>query len=183
MATKELTTKISIWQDEFKILYQYDLIDHVNTRIKKTESILQKMQKRNLPLTYQNMIENINDIAGVRIVCPLKKDIFSIRDFIKKIPGVSVLKEKDYVTHPKKSGYSSYHLIVEVPVVLSQANVYVKIEIQIRTIAMDFWASLEHKMKYKSTEELNKKQAKEWVNCAKIIHKLDNQMMLLNNIT
>lgn len=180
LAIRELETKIGILKDEFKIFYDYDLIDHVNARIKSPESIVHKMEKRNIQFTYKSMIENINDIAGVRIVCPLKKDIFSVKELIKKIPYMNILKEKDYITYPKKSGYSSYHLIVEIPVTLSKQNIYVKVEIQIRTIAMDFWASLEHKMKYKPEEEISKKEAKEWINCAKMIHKLDNKMMLLN---
>lgn len=180
MAIRELETKIGILKDEFKIFYHYELIDHVDTRIKEPKSITEKMKKRQIKLTYQDMIENINDIAGIRVVCPLKKDIFSIKELIEKLPGINILKEKDYVTHPKKSGYSSYHLIVEVPVALSRQTIYVKAEIQIRTIAMDFWSSLEHKMKYKPEEEISKQEAKEWVNCAKIINKLDNKMMLLN---
>lgn len=180
VAIKELDTKIAILKEESKLFYDYELIDHVNTRIKSPESIIKKMKKRNIELTYKDMIENINDIAGIRIVCPLKKDINSIKDFLKKLPGINVLKEKDYITNPKKSGYSSYHLILEVPVMLAKQNIYVKVEVQIRTIAMDFWASLEHKMKYKSEEEISKKESKEWVNCAKIINKLDNKMMLLN---
>lgn len=180
IAIRELETKIGILKDEFKIFYDYNLIDHVNTRIKNPESIIHKMKKRKIPLTYKNMIEDINDIAGIRIVCPLKKDIFSIRNLIQKIPGINILKEKDYVTYPKKSGYSSYHLILEVPITLSRQNVYVKVEIQIRTIAMDFWASLEHKVKYKPEEKISQKESKEWINCAKMINKLDNKMMLLN---
>lgn len=180
VASREIKTKIEILKDEFKILYQYDLIDHVDTRIKEPKSIINKMKKRKIDFTYKDMIENINDIAGVRIVCPLKKDIFSIKELIRKLPGVNILKEKDYVTQPKKSGYSSYHLIIEVPVTLSSQNIYVKVEIQIRTIAMDFWATLEHKVKYKPEEKISKQEAKEWVNCAKIINKLDNKMMLLN---
>lgn len=180
IAIRELETKIGILKDEFQTFYNYNLIDHIDTRIKTTESIIQKMKKRKIQLTYKNMIENINDIAGIRIICPLKKDIFSIKDILKNIPGINILKEKDYVTNPKKSGYSSYHIIVEVPVTLSQQNIYVKVEIQIRTMAMDFWSTLEHKMKYKSEEELTKKESKEWINCAKIINKLDNKMMLLN---
>lgn len=180
VAIRELETTIGVLKDEFKLFYDYELIDHIDTRIKKPESIIQKMKKRNLSLTYQEMIENINDIAGVRVVCPLKKDIFSTRDLIQKLPGVNILKEKDYITKPKKSGYSSYHLIVEVPVALSSCNIYVKVEIQIRTIAMDFWSTLEHKMKYKPEEQITKQESKEWVNCAKMIHKLDHKMMLLN---
>ncbi len=181
VAIRELETKIEILKDEFKIFYDYELMDYIDTRIKTAESIMQKMQKRNIPLTYRYMIENINDIAGIRIICPLKKDIFSIKELIQKLPGINILKEKDYITHPKKSGYSSYHLIVEVPVTLSHQNIYVKVEIQIRTIAMDFWSTLEHKVKYKSDLKLSPKESKEWVNCAKIINKLDQKMMLLNN--
>lgn len=180
IAIRELENKIGILKDEFKIFYDYDLIDHLDTRIKEPESIIQKMKKRNIQLTYKNMIENINDIAGIRIVCPLKKDIFSVKDFIQKLPNINVLKEKDYITYPKKSGYSSYHLIVQVPITLAQKNIYVKVEIQIRTVAMDFWANLEHKMKYKTDKEISKKESREWINYAKIINKIDNKMMLLN---
>ena len=150
IAIRELETKIGILQDESKIFYDYDLIDHVSSRIKKPESIMNKMEKRGYPFTYQEMIENINDIAGIRIICPLKKDVFSVKDLIKKIPGIHILKEKDYLTNPKESSYSSYHMILEVPVTLSQNMIYVKVELQIRTLAMDFWANLEHKIKYKS---------------------------------
>lgn len=180
IAIRELETKIGILKDEFKIFYHYDLIDHIDTRIKKSESIIHKMKKRKIACNYKDMIENINDIAGIRIVCPLKKDIFSTKNLIQKLPGINILKEKDYITQPKKSGYSSYHLIVEVPVTLSSQNIYVKVEIQIRTIAMDFWASLEHKVKYKPEEKISKQEAKEWINCAKMINKLDNKMMMLN---
>lgn len=180
IAIRELENKIGILKDEFKIFYNYDLIDHVDTRIKEPESIIHKMKKRNIQLTYKNMIENINDIAGIRIVCPLKKDIFSVKDLIQKLPNINVLKEKDYITYPKKSGYSSYHLIVQVPITIAQKNIYVKVEIQIRTIAMDFWANLEHKMKYKTEAEISKKESREWINYAKMINKIDNKMMLLN---
>ena len=180
IAIRELETKISILQDESKIFYNYDLIDHVSTRIKDPKSIMKKMQKKGYLFTYQEMIENINDIAGIRIICPLKKDVFSVRDLIKKIPGVHILKEKDYITHPKESGYSSYHIILEVPVSLSKSRIYVKVELQIRTLAMDFWANLEHKIKYKPEGEVNKKVSKDLVSYAKMVNKLDNKMMLLN---
>ena len=180
MAIEELETKISILQKEFKVFYNYDLIDHVNTRIKEPASILNKMNKNGYELTYKEMIENINDIAGVRIICQLKDDIFKIRNLIEKVPGINIEQEKDYVNYPKESGYSSYHMIVEVPVTLSKQIIYVKVEIQIRTLAMDFWASLEHKMKYKSEKEVDKKTSKELVNYAKIVNKLDSKIMLLN---
>lgn len=181
-AIKELKTKMEIIQDEFKIFYNYDLIDHIDTRIKEPDSIINKMNNKKCDITYKEMIDKINDVAGIRVICPIKKDIFTLRNLIVKIPGVNVIKEKDYVTHPKESGYSSYHLIVEVPISLSNSNIYVKVEVQIRTLAMDFWANLEHKMKYKTKEKVDKKTSKEWINYAKIINKLDNKIMLMNNL-
>ena len=180
MAIKELNTKIEIFKEEFKTFYDYDLVDHINTRIKSPKSIIQKMKKKECKLTYKEMIENINDIAGIRVVCPLQKDIYSIKNLIQNIPGIETLKEKDYITQPKESGYSAYHIILGVPVMLSKQLIYVKVEVQIRTMAMDFWSSLEHKMKYKTKEEPSKKKSKEWVNCVKAINKLDEKMMLLN---
>ena len=177
VASKELQTKLEIIKDEFKLFYDYDLIDHMQTRIKKPDSIVNKMKSRGLDFTYQNMIENINDIAGIRVICPLKKDVFSVRDLVRNIPGVRILKEKDYINNPKKSGYSSYHMILEVPISLSNKHMYVKVEVQIRTMAMDFWATLEHKLKYKPQSEITKASSKELVTCAKMVHKLDNKMM------
>lgn len=180
-ALKELEVQMNIIKDEFKIMYNYDLIDHINSRIKEPKSIIKKMEKKGYEKTYLNLIEKINDIAGIRIVCNLKDDIFFIRDLIKNISDIRILKEKDYVTTPKESGYSSYHMIVEVPVRLTQNTIYVKCEIQIRTLAMDFWASFEHKVKYKSDQDLSKKASKELVSYAKIINKFDNKMMGLKN--
>ena len=180
MGIRELETKLDIIKDEFKIFYDCDLIDHISTRIKSPESIINKMKKKKCELTYKEMIEYINDIAGIRVITPLKKDIYTVRNLIEQIPGLNVLKEKDYIVKPKESGYSSYHMIVEVPVTLSKQVIYVKVEIQIRTMAMDFWASLEHKMKYKSKEKVSNKVSKDLVSYAKIVSKLDNKMMLLN---
>ena len=128
-----------------------------------------------------NLIEKINDVAGIRIVCTLKDDIFFIKDLIKQNPYINVLEEKDYVTNPKKSGYSSYHMIVEVPVYLTRKTINVKCEIQIRTLAMDFWARFEHKVKYKSENKIGDKASKELVSCAKMIGKFDNKMAVLKN--
>ena len=138
MAITELETKMNILQKEFKVFYNYDLIDHINTRIKEPDSIVNKMKKKGYELTYKEMIENINDIAGVRIICQLKDDIFKIRNLIEELPGIQIEKEKDYVNHPKESGYSSYHMIIKIPVTLSKQTIYVKVEVQIRTMAMDF---------------------------------------------
>lgn len=176
-ALKQLELQMNIIKDEFKLIYNYDLIDHIDTRIKEPKSIVKKMEKKKYDKTYLNLIEKINDIAGIRIVCTLKDDIFFIRDLVKQIPDIHVLKEKDYVTNPKESGYSSYHMIVEVPVKLTQKTIYVKCEIQIRTLAMDFWASFEHKVKYKTKSDVNPKMSKELVSCAKMINKFDTKMI------
>ena len=181
-ALKQLELQMNIIKEEFKIMYNYDLIDHIDTRIKEPKSIVKKMEKKKYKKTYYNLIEKINDIAGMRIVCTLKDDIFFIKDLVKQIPDIHILNEKDYVTNPKPSGYSSYHMIVEVPVKLSQKTIYVKCEIQLRTLAMDFWASFEHKVKYKTEQEVNKKTSKELVNCAKMISKFDDKMISLKNI-
>lgn len=181
-ALKQLELQMNIIKDEFKVMYNYDLIDHIDTRMKEPKSIVKKMEKKKYKKTYLNLIEKVNDIAGMRIVCTLKDDIFFIKDLVKQIPDVHILKEKDYVTNPKPSGYSSYHMIVEVPVKLSQNTIYVKCEIQIRTLAMDFWASFEHKVKYKTEQEVDKRTSKELVNCAKMISKFDDKMISLKNI-
>ena len=181
-ALNQLITQMNIIKDEFQIMYNYDLIDHIDTRIKEPKSIIKKMEKKKYDKTYLNLIEKINDIAGMRIICTLKDDIFFIRDLIKQMPELHILKETDYVTNPKPSGYSSYHMIVEGPVKLTQKTIYVKSEIQIRTLAMDFWASFEHKVKYKTEHNVNKKTSKELVNCAKMINKFDDKMISLKNV-
>lgn len=179
-ALKQLELQMEIVKEEFKLMYNYDLIDHIETRIKEPKSIIKKMEKKKYEKTYLNLIEKINDIAGIRIICNLKDDIFFIKDLIKQIPDIHILKEKDYVTNPKKSGYSSYHIIVEVPVKLTQRTIYVKAEIQIRTLAMDFWANFEHKVKYKTDKNVSKKTSKELIACAKMINKFDDKMTEIN---
>lgn len=175
-ALNQLETQMNIIKNEFKIMYNYDLIDNIVTRIKEPKSIIKKMEKKKYEKTYINLIEKINDIAGIRIICTLKDDIFFIKDLIKQMQDIHILKEKDYVTHPKESGYSSYHLVVEVPVKLSQKVVYVKCEIQIRTLAMDFWANFEHKVKYKNENDISKKASNELIAYAKMISNFDNKM-------
>ena len=176
MSLKELNNKVEIYQEEFKTFYNYELIDHINFRIKSPKSIIKKMQDRGAELTYKEMIENINDIAVLRVICQTQKDIYSIKRLIQNIPGIQTLKEKDYIKNPKESGYSAYHIILAVPVVLSTKLIYVKVEVQIRTMAMDVWASLEHKMKYKTQKAITNKQSKEWINCAKAINKIDEKI-------
>ena len=180
-AIKELEVKINNVKDQFSYFYNYNLISNVTSRIKKPNSIIKKMKKKNYELTYQEMIEKINDVAGIRIVCPLKQDIFIVKEMVKSFPNCEIIKEKDYITNPKKSGYSSYHLIVEVPVNIGQNIFPVKVEIQICTMAMDFWSNLEHEVKYKPTKKLSNKVSKELVACAQLVNKLDDKMMKIYN--
>ena len=180
-ALKQLETKMEILKDEFEFFYGMSVIDHTMSRIKKPESIIKKLESKNCDLTYRKLVENINDIAGLRVVCSFKNDIFTIVDVLKNMPDLNIISEKDYVTKPKKSGYSSYHLIVEVPVPFMKQIIPVKSEIQIRTMAMDFWASLEHDLKYKTNNKISKKVSNELVKCAKIINQMDNQMITINN--
>lgn len=174
-AIKVLRTKLDILNEEFNNFYDYNPIDHITERIKSPESIIEKMNRKKLNLTYRNLIEEINDIAGIRIICSFKDDIFKIVNIIEEFQDIEILERKDYVTKPKTSGYSSYHMILNVPVTFSDKTIYVKVEVQIRTVAMEFWASLEHKLKYK--KNVSKKTSKELIKCANIISKLDEKML------
>ena len=174
-ALKILTTRFEIINEEFKNYADYNPIDHITKRIKSPESIINKMKQKDLDLTYRNLVEYINDVAGMRIICSFKDDVYKIVEIIENFNDIEIIKRKDYIENPKPSGYSSYHLIVRVPITVSEQTIYVKVEIQIRTTAMDFWASLEHKLKYKKVT--NAKTSKELINIAKIMTKLDDKMM------
>ena len=162
-AMVETIEKLKEIQKNYQNVHKYNLIKDITYRIKKPESIINKMEKKHYKLTYKQMVQHINDIAGIRIICPLKRDIFLIKELVKNISEISIIKEKDYVTHPKESGYSSFHQIIEVPTNLDGNIIYIKVEIQIRTIAMDFWANLEHKIKYKPEMVINNKISKEFI--------------------
>lgn len=181
LAMRNVEEKVNSINRDYKDIFEQDLINHVICRLKTPESIVKKMKRKNYELTYPNLIENINDIAGVRVICPFKSDVFEIVQIIREWEDCRILKEKDYITNPKKTGYSSYHMIVEVPVELDETKIYAKVEIQIRTMAMDFWATLEHEIKYKSSGKLTAKMSRDLVTYAKIINKIDNRLMRLHN--
>ena len=178
-ALKAIEQKIDIIKYDYEYNEEYHSIDHVMSRIKSPESILKKMQKDNKKCTYKDMIEDINDIAGIRIICPLKSDVYKIRDYIREFNDIEIIKEKDYIEHPKESGYKSYHIILKVPIFIGEEESRVKVEIQIRTLAMDFWASLEHKLRYKPNGEINDKVSVELMRCADDINVLDEKMVNL----
>ena len=145
-ALKEIGTKIEILNEEFLHIHRYNPIEHIKSRIKTPESIVKKLKKHGYESTLENMVQYVNDIAGIRITCSFTSDIYRIADMIAKQSDIKVLSLKDYMKNPKPSGYQSYHMLVSVPIFLSDTVVDTKVEIQIRTVAQDFWASLEHKI-------------------------------------
>ncbi len=162
-------------------LYGYDVINNVTSRVKTPSSIINKMKKKNYEFNYKNLIDNIDDIAGVRVICPLKSDIFTIIDLIEIIPDLRIIETKDFITKPKKSGYSGYHIIAEVPVKFEEKEILIKVEIQLRTMAMDFWATNEHKIKYKSDKKLSFFDSKRLTVYAKLLYILDEKIMKLHH--
>lgn len=157
--------------------FGYDIINNISKRIKTPESIIDKMKKKHYDIDFKNIIENINDVAGIRITCPVKNDIYTILDIIEKLSNIEVIERKDYLSKPKKSGYSGYHIIVETPVDVKGKNIPIKVEIQIRTMAMDFWATNEHKVRYKSNKKLSILDSKRLTTYAKIINIIDDKIM------
>ncbi len=156
--------------------YKYEVITNITSRIKSPESIAGKMRKKKIEINYENMIQNINDIAGVRIVCNYKEDIYKIRNIIANQKDIKILKEKDYIKKAKKSGYSAYHIIVEMPVKIKEEIIHIKVEIQIRTQLMDFWATAEHKVKYKPKKKLSNIDSFKLYIYAKIINMINDKM-------
>ena len=148
-ALKQMTAKIEILDNEFLYMYGSSPIEHIKSRLKSPDSIVKKLKRHGQDVTIENMMNQLSDIAGVRIICSFTKEIYEIADMIARQKDVTVLYVKDYIKRPKPNGYKSYHMIVTVPVYLKDGPVNAKVEIQIRTVAMDFWASLEHKIFYK----------------------------------
>ena len=180
-ALKEVNTKLEILNNEFKLTHQYNPIEHIKTRIKTPESIVKKLKRYGYETSIENMVKYINDIAGVRLICSFTSDIYRLAEMIGNQSDLRVLSIKDYIKHPKESGYKSYHMLVTVPIYLSDSVVETKVEIQIRTIAMDFWASLEHKIYYKLEGKTPDSISNELKECAEMISVLDDKMLSLNN--
>ena len=179
-ALKEINTKLEILNNEFKLNHQYNPIEHIVSRLKTPESISKKLKHKGMNVTIENVLKCINDVAGIRIICSFTSDIYRIADLISKQSDVEVLKIKDYICNPKPNGYMSYHMIITIPIFLSNRVVNTKVEIQIRTIAMDFWASLEHKMYYKFEGNSPEHIRRELKECADIVSFLDRKMLSIN---
>lgn len=175
-AILEVETKLKVLNNEFSMQYDRNPIENIKTRLKSPISIYGKLQKRNLPFNAETVEENISDIAGIRVVCSFIEDIYKIADYLTKQDDIRVIKIKDYIQNPKESGYRSLHVILEIPIFLSNQKRWTKVEVQFRTIAMDFWASVEHKLRYKKNiknPELIAERLKEY---AEIITHVDMGM-------
>ena len=179
-ALKQISTKLEILNDEFQHVHRYNPIEHIKSRVKTPESIVKKLKKHGYESTIQNMVEYVNDIAGIRVICSFTSDIYQIAEMIRNQSDIKVISIKDYIVNPKKSGYKSYHMLVTIPVYLSDRIVDTKVEIQIRTVAMDFWASLEHKINYKFEGNAPDHIRNELVECARMVAELDERMLSLN---
>ena len=175
-AVRQLTLKFNILNSEFNVLYARNPIHHIDGRVKSQSSIVAKLIKRGLPLSIESARKNINDIAGVRVVCGYIEDIYKIARVFLNQTGVRLLKEKDYIKTPKSNGYRSLHLIVEIPVSLSTIQMGVPVEIQLRTISMNMWASLEHEVSYKVNSDLVDSYKKELKACADDLYAVEERM-------
>ena len=167
-------------QTSLNKIYKYNIINNIECRIKTPDSIINKMKRKNYDLNYKALISNVDDVAGIRIICPFKTDIPKIKNVIEKESSIDILQIKDYMHAPKKSGYSGLHIIGQIPVDIGGTTANVKMEIQLRTMAMNFWATTEHKIKYKANNRLSKIDSKKMVFYAKIINELDNRISKLN---
>lgn len=183
-AIMEIETKFKVLDEEYSLEYDKNPIEGIKTRIKSYESLMKKIRRKNIPMTLESIEENIRDIAGVRVICAFPEDIYEVADSFLKQDDITLLERKDYIQNPKPSGYRSLHLIVQVPIFLQNEKKPVTVEVQFRTIAMDFWASLEHKMRYKKNipEEQMKYLQEELYDCAEQSAALDKRMQSIRTM-
>lgn len=175
-AMREVCTKLENLSQEFELNKARNPIQHINHRLKRLESIRNKMIQRDLPLEYETMRDEITDIAGIRVICSYINDIYAISNMLKQQDDLLIVREKDYIANPKVNGYRSYHLIVAIPVFLSSEKQIIPVEIQMRTIAMDFWASLEHQLRYKSQSKVSDSTRQRLTNIAEDTFRADLEM-------
>ena len=173
---REIKTKLDILSDESRISGKPNPIDSIKSRIKTPRSIIGKLKRRGYPISLQSMMENLNDIGGIRVICPFIEDIYTVADMLMRQDDLTLVEKKDYIKNPKPNGYRSLHLILEVPIFLSEATKPVRIELQLRTIAMDFWASLEHQLRYKADVEVPPQISDDLKACADVIAATDEEM-------
>ena len=175
-AVREVRTKVEILDEEFRTRYAHNPIHHIDSRLKSPQSMMKKLARKGLPQTLEAAEANLNDIAGIRIVCNYLDDIYRIADLLQRQRDVEFVHRRDYIQNPKESGYRSLHLVIRIPVFLSSHTELVPVEVQIRTIAMDFWASLEHQLRYKSNHETTQQLRRRLQHCAEASAALDREM-------
>lgn len=178
-AIREAKTKLEVLNDELSVKNQRNPIEMIKARVKRPLSILEKLKRRGLPLTVESMTANLDDVAGIRVICSFIDDIYEIGRMLARQDDVKVIAIKDYIRCPKVNGYRSYHMIIEVPVFFSDCKQFIRVEVQIRTIAMDFWASLDHQLKYKKQmdDEEAGEISEELTRCAEVIAETDWKML------
>ena len=180
-AIREVTTKLEILNDELSLDSEKNPIQFIKSRVKEPMSIVSKLNKLDKEFSVESIMTNLNDVAGIRVISSFIDDVYNIADMLVKQDDIVLIDAKDYIKNPKANGYRSYHLIIEVPVFFSQEKQMVRVEIQIRTVAMDFWASLEHQLKYKKNLKDSKKIEDELKECADTISQTDLKMMNIRN--
>ncbi len=178
-AMMEIETKLNVLNTEYSLQFDRNPINSIKTRLKQPISILEKLQRKNLPLTLTAIEENLHDIAGIRVVCPFIEDVYLLANALLGQDDITLIERKDYIKAPKPNGYRSLHLIVSVPIFLAKEKRMMQAEIQLRTIAMDFWASLEHQLRYKKGEHFDKEIMQELLECAEVSAELDHRMSKL----
>lgn len=181
-AIMEVETKLNVLNAEFSLNYDRNPFESIETRLKSPESILEKMQRKGFELTLTSIEENLFDVAGIRVVCAFQEDIYKLAELLTKQDDIRLLRTKDYIKHPKDNGYRSLHLILEVPIFLADGKKYMKVEVQFRTIAMDFWASVDHKLRYKKVIENEEQIITKLKGCANVISRLDQEMQDIRNM-
>ena len=175
-AMYEISTKLEILDSEFQVRFSHDPIHHMERRLKSVNSILGKLKRKTLPVTVSSIKDNLFDVAGIRVICNYRDDVYSVSNYLSAQNDISVLRVKDYIKNPKPSGYRSLHLVVNVPIVISEGTMVLPVEIQLRTIAMDMWASLEHELRYKSERQFTDDDAARLRLCSDAISEIDQEM-------
>ena len=180
-AIREVQTKLEILDDEFQMKHKRNPIHHMQTRMKSIQSMMEKLQRKHESVSIASAVTNLTDIAGVRVICSYIQDIYTVADLLTSQDDVKVLRVRDYIKDPKPNGYRSLHLVLEIPVFLSEGRILVPVEVQIRTIAMDFWASLEHSLRYKAEGQVTEEVSRELLQTASDIAALDQRMQRIHD--
>lgn len=180
-AMKEVQTKLEILDDEFQIKHRRNPIHHIESRLKSIQSIMGKLRRKQFPVSMQSAMENLHDIAGIRVVCPYVQDVYTVAGLLTTQDDVKLVEMRDYIRSPKANGYRSLHLIIEIPVFLQDGRMMVSVEVQIRTIAMDFWASLEHDLRYKAAGKVPDDICAELLSVGEDIATLDEKMQSIHD--